>query len=202
MSPDYPKLIDKMSSYAKIAYARVSTDDQNLDRQLETLKAYCPDKIFTDHLSGKNLERPGFQQMMDYVREGDIIYVASMDRMARNLDDLLATTKRLQSKGITVHFLKENICLNPGTETSSMSKLIMSIMGAVAEFERSLIRERQREGILLAKARGVYKGRKPIDPDKMQEARKLIDEGFTKTKVCEKLQISRQTLYKYLKQSA
>ncbi|MCL1597003.1 recombinase family protein [Parasutterella secunda] len=191
-----------MSSYAKIAYARVSTDDQNLDRQLETLKAYCPDKIFTDHLSGKNLERPGFQQMMDYVREGDIIYVASMDRMARNLDDLLATTKRLQSKGITVHFLKENICLNPGAETSSMSKLIMSIMGAVAEFERSLIRERQREGILLAKARGVYKGRKPIDPDKMQEARKLIDEGFTKTKVCEKLNISRQTLYKYLKQSA
>lgn len=191
-----------MSSYAKIAYARVSTDDQNLDRQLETLKAYCPDKIFTDHLSGKNLERPGFQQMMDYVREGDIIYVASMDRMARNLDDLLSTTKLLQSKGITVHFLKENICLNPGAETSSMSKLIMSIMGAVAEFERSLIRERQREGILLAKARGVYKGRKPIDPDKMQEARKLIDEGFTKTKVCEKLQISRQTLYKYLKQSA
>lgn len=191
-----------MSSSAKIAYARVSTDDQNLDRQLETLKAYCPDKIFTDHLSGKNLERPGFQQMMDYVREGDIIYVASMDRMARNLDDLLSTTKLLQSKGITVHFLKENICLNPGAETSSMSKLIMSIMGAVAEFERSLIRERQREGILLAKARGVYKGRKPIDPDKMQEARKLIDEGFTKTKVCEKLQISRQTLYKYLKQSA
>lgn len=191
-----------MSSSAKIAYARVSTDDQNLDRQLETLKAYCPDKIFTDHLSGKNLERPGFQQMMDYVREGDIIYVASMDRIARNLDDLLSTTKLLQSKGITVHFLKENICLNPGTETSSMSKLIMSIMGAVAEFERSLIRERQREGILLAKARGVYKGRKPIDPDKMQEARKLIDEGFTKTKVCEKLQISRQTLYKYLKQSA
>ena len=189
-----------MSSSAKIAYARVSTDDQNLDRQLETLKAYCPDKIFTDHLSGKNLERPGFQQMMDYVREGDIIYVASMDRMARNLDDLLATTKRLQSKGITVHFLKENICLNPGAETSSMSKLIMSIMGAVAEFERSLIRERQREGILLAKARGVYKGRKPIDPDKMQEALKLIDEGLSKTKVCEKLQISRQTLYKYLKQ--
>lgn len=185
---------------AKIAYARVSSDDQNLDRQLETLKAYCPDKIFTDHLSGKNLERPGFQQMMDYVREGDIIYVASMDRMARNLDDLLATTKRLQSKGITVHFLKENICLNPGAETSSMSKLIMSIMGAVAEFERSLIRERQREGILLAKSRGVYKGRKPIDPEKMQEAQKLIEEGFSKTKVCEKLRISRQTLYKYLKQ--
>ena len=185
---------------AKIAYARVSTDDQNLDRQLETLKAYCPDKIFTDHLSGKNLERPGFQQMMDYVREGDIIYVASMDRMARNLDDLLATTKRLQSKGITVHFLKENICINPGAETSSMSKLIMSIMGAVAEFERSLIRERQREGILLAKSRGAYKGRKPINPEKMQEALKLIDEGLSKTKVCEKLQISRQTLYKYLKQ--
>lgn len=191
-----------MASSAKIAYARVSTDDQNLDRQLEMLKAYCPDKIFTDHLSGKNLERPGFQQMMDYVREGDIIYVASMDRMARNLDDLLLTTKLLQSKGITVHFLKENICLNPGAETSSMSKLIMSIMGAVAEFERSLIRERQREGILLAKARGVYKGRKPIDSETMQQARKLIDEGFTKTKVCEKLAISRQTLYKYLKQSA
>lgn len=187
-----------MPSSAKVAYARVSTDDQNLDRQLDLLNTYHPDKTFTDHFSGKNLERPGFQKMLEYVREGDIILVTSMDRMARNLDDLLSITKLLQSKGISIHFLKENICLDPSAETAAMSKLIMSIMGAVAEFERSLIRERQREGILLAKKRGVYKGRKPIDPDTVLQARELLKDGLSKTKICQELKISRSSLYKYL----
>lgn len=187
-----------MSSSARIGYARVSSDDQNLSRQLEILKPYNLDRIFTDHISGKDLDRTGFRQMMDYVRDGDIIYVASMDRFARNLNDLLNVTQQLQDRGIAVHFLKENLSLNPEGETSSMSKLILSIMGAVAEFERSLIRERQKEGIRLAIKRGVYKGRKPTDPQIIEQAKELIRQGLSKSKVCRKLNICRTTLYKYL----
>lgn len=188
-----------MSSSAKIGYARVSSDDQNLDRQLEQLKAYNLDKVFTDRVSGKNVERPGFRQMMDYARDGDIIYVVSMDRFARNLNDLLSVTRDLQERGIAIHFLKENIYLSPEGETSSMSKLILSIMGAVAEFERSLIRERQKEGIRLAVKRGAYKGRMPVDIKIIAEAKELIDQGVSKTIACKKVNISRTTLYKYLK---
>ncbi len=186
-----------MSSSAKIGYARVSSDDQNLDRQLEQLKAYNLDKVFTDKVSGKNVERPGFRQMMEYARDGDIIYVVSMDRFARNLKDLLTVTKELQERGIAIHFLKENIYLSPEGDTSSMSKLILSIMGAVAEFERSLIHERQKEGIRLAVKRGAYKGRAPIDIKIIDDARQLIEQGVSKTNVCRQLKISRTTLYKY-----
>lgn len=98
-----------MTVSAKVAYARVSTSDQNLARQLEALKLYEPDKIFTDQVSGKNLERPGFNQMLEYVREGDMIYVCSLDRLARNLNDLLDTIKGLQARGVSVHFLKDGI---------------------------------------------------------------------------------------------
>lgn len=187
-----------MSSSAKIGYARVSSDDQNLARQLDVLKTHDLDKVFTDHVSGKNVERPGFRQMMEYARDGDIIYVVSMDRFARNLKDLLTVIKELQERGIAIHFLKENIFLSPEGETSSMSKLILSIMGAVAEFERSLIHERQKEGIRLAVKRGLYKGRKPVDTKIIEEAKGLLDQGVSKTRVCKNLNISRTTLYKYL----
>lgn len=150
-----------MAAAAKVAYARVSSQDQNLDRQLEAFKLITPDRIFTDKLSGKNIDRPGFQDMMDYVRDGDHLYVASMDRLARNLKDLLEVTESLQKKGVAVHFLKENISLDPTGDQSPIAKLLLSMMGAVAEFERSLIRERQAEGIAIAKTRGVYKG--PLD---------------------------------------
>lgn len=146
-----------MATAAKVAYARVSSQDQNLDRQLEAFKLITPDRIFTDKLSGKNIDRPGFQDMMDYVRDGDHLYVASMDRLARNLKDLLEVTESLQKKGVAVHFLKENISLDPTGDQSPIAKLLLSMMGAVAEFERSLIRERQAEGIAIAKTRGVYK---------------------------------------------
>lgn len=187
-----------MSSSAKIGYARVSSDDQNLARQLEVLKTHNLDKVFTDKVSGKNVERPGFRQMMEYARDGDIIYVVSMDRFARNLKDLLTVTKELQERGIAIHFLKENIYLSPEGETSSMSKLILSIMGAVAEFERSLIHERQKEGIRLAVKRGAYKGRAPIDIKIIDDAKQLIEQGVSKTNVCRQLNISRTTLYKYM----
>ena len=185
-----------MTVSAKVAYARVSTSDQNLARQLEALKAYEPDKIFTDEVSGKSLERPGFNQMLEYVREGDMIYVCSLDRLARNLNDLLETIKGLQERGVSIHFLKENILISSDVKTSSMSKLILSIMGAVAEFERSLIRERQQEGIDLAKKRGVYKGRTPIAEDRIAKAKELYELGVPISKISKQMKIGRSTLYR------
>lgn len=185
-----------MTVSAKVAYARVSTSDQNLARQLETLKAYNPDKIFTDQVSGKNLERPGFNQMLEYVREGDMIYVCSLDRLARNLNDLLGTIKYLQACGVSIHFLKENILISSDAQTSSMSKLILSIMGAVAEFERALIRERQQEGIDLAKKRGVYRGRTPIAVDRVAKAKELYELGVPLSRIASQTKISRSTLYR------
>ena len=136
-----------MATSALVGYARVSTIDQNPDRQIEKLESLNVEKLFVDKASGKNTSRPGFQAMMNYVREGDVLVICSMDRLARNLFDLLSITKELQEKGVTVRFLKENIDLSPTGETSAISKLLLSMMGAVAEFERSLIKERQREGI-------------------------------------------------------
>ena len=102
-----------MATTAKVAYARVSSQDQNLDRQLEMFKSIKPDRIFTDKASGKNMDRLGFQDMLSYVRDGDHLYVASMDRLARNLKDLLEVSELLQKKGVAIHFLKENLSLIP-----------------------------------------------------------------------------------------
>ena len=174
----------------------MSSADQNLARQEETLKPYDLDRVFSDKASGKNKERPEFQRMIEFVREGDELFVCSMDRMARNLNDLLTITTRLQEKGVAVHFLKEKIDLDPAGETSAMTKLLMSMMGAVAEFERALIRERQREGIAIAQHKGVYKGRKPVDKTVIEEAIKRIESGVPITKVAKELKISRSTIYR------
>lgn len=187
-----------MSFSARIGYARVSSVDQHLDRQLAQFKERGIEKIFTDKVSGKNTDRPGFQQMMEFVREGDELYVCSMDRMARNLKDLLSITETLQDKGVSVHFLKENISLVPTGEKSALTKLLMAMIGAVAEFERSLILERQREGIEQAKKRNVYKGRVPIDQETIGKARQMVNDGMSKVVVAKKLGIGRTTLYKYL----
>ena len=187
-----------MSENTKIGYARVSTEDQNLARQLEELDKLNLKKVFTDKSSGKDTHREGFQQMMDYVREGDELYVLSMDRLARSTLDLLAVTHTLKDKGVSVHFLKENVHIVPHGKESAMSDLLLAMLGAVAQFERSLIRERQAQGIALAKKRGVYKGRKPTSSALIAKARILIEEGVPKTKVAQRLKISRKTLYKYL----
>ena len=187
-----------MATSALVGYARVSTIDQNPDRQIEKLESLNVEKLFVDKASGKNTSRPGFQAMMNYVREGDVLVICSMDRLARNLFDLLSITKELQEKGVTVRFLKENIDLSPTGETSAISKLLLSMMGAVAEFERSLIKERQREGIALAKSKGIYRGRKPLDQTKIQEAQKLITQGVPRAKVARDLKIGRTPLYRYL----
>lgn len=187
-----------MSENTKIGYARVSTEDQNLARQLEELDKLNLKKVFTDKSSGKDTNREGFQQMMDYVREGDELYVLSMDRLARSTLDLLAVTHTLKDKGVSVHFLKENVHIVPHGKESAMSDLLLAMLGAVAQFERSLIRERQAQGIALAKKRGVYKGRKPIQITVIEKARQMIESGIPKTKVAKKLGISRNTLYNRL----
>lgn len=180
-----------------VGYVRVSSIDQNIARQLEQLKHENIDKVFEDKASGATTNRPAFQQMLDYVREGDTIVVCSMDRLARNLSDLLSITTELHAKGISIKFLKENISLDASGNEHAMTRLLMSMLGAVAEFERSLIRERQREGIELAKKRGVYKGRKPTDPSIIEKARTKILQGIPLAKVARELKISRSTLYRH-----
>lgn len=189
-----------MATTAKVAYARVSSQDQNLDRQLEMFKSIKPDRIFTDKASGKNMDRLGFQGMLSYVRDGDHLYVASMDRLARNLKDLLEVSELLQKKGVAIHFLKENLSLIPSGDQSPISKLLLSMMGAVAEFERALIRERQAEGIALAKTRGVYKGRSPVSATLISQAKEKIAMGVPISRVAKNLKIGRTTIYKYLKE--
>ena len=147
----------------RVGYIRVSTLDQNTERQLDGQEL---DKVFTDKASGKDTKRPQLQAALDYLREGDSLVVHSMDRLARNLDDLRRIVLGLTSKGVLVEFVKERLTFTG--EDSAMSQLLLSVMGAFAEFERSLIRERQREGIALAKKAGVYKGRKPSLTDEQR----------------------------------
>ena len=136
--------------------------------------------------------------MMGYLREGDELIICSMDRLARNLDDLLTVTKQLQARGVTITFLKEHLTLKPCGEDSAISKLLLSMMGAVAEFERALIRERQREGIEIAKKAGKYKGRTPLKPSIIEDAKRLQATGVPMTRIAKELKVSRSVLYKYL----
>ncbi len=140
----------------RIGYIRVSTLDQNPDRQLEGAQV---SKVFADKASGKDTQRPQLDALLGYVREGDTLVVHSMDRLARNLDDLRRLVQQLTGRGVRIEFVKEGLTFTG--EDSPMANLLLSVMGAFAEFERELIRERQREGIALAKLRGAYRGRKP-----------------------------------------
>lgn len=179
----------------RVGYVRVSSDDQNPDRQLEGISV---ERTFIDRASGKSKERPELQKCLEYIRQGDILVVHSMDRLARNLDDLRSIVNKLTSEGIRVEFIKESLIFTG--EDSPMSTLLLSVMGAFAEFERSLIRERQREGIALAKKRGAYKGRKPsLSTEQIEKIKEMIALGIPKTKVAKEFAVSRQTLYECLK---
>ena len=178
----------------RIGYIRVSSLDQNEDRQLEGIEVA---KTFTDKASGKNAKRPQLEILMSFVRTGDTVIVHSMDRLARNLDDLRRIVQTLTGRGVCIEFVKEHLSFTG--EDSPMANLMLSVMGAFAEFERALIHERQREGIALAKKRGAYKGRKKSLSD--TEAAKLQERlatGISKAKVAREFGISRETLYKYL----
>ena len=144
----------------KIGYIRVSTADQNPERQRTELEAADVEEIYEDRVSGKNLDRPQLQEMLAFIRKGDTIIVHSLDRLARNLSDLLKTVEALTQKGVSIHFLKEKLEFDAGKDASPTAKLMLQLVGAFAEFERSMIKARQREGIELAKARGAYLGRK------------------------------------------
>ena len=179
----------------RIGYVRVSSFDQNPERQLEQVQV---DKVFTDKASGKDTQRPELDALLTFVREGDTVVVHSMDRLARNLDDLRRLVQKLTKRGVRIEFVKE--CLTFTGEDSPMANLMLSVMGAFAEFERALIRERQREGIALAKQRGAYRGRKKaLSPERISELRQRTDAGEQKAKLAREFGISRETLYQYLK---
>lgn len=182
-----------------VGYVRVSSSDQNVERQLEIIKDLNPDEIFIDHASGKNTDRPQLTAALKYLRKGDRLVIHSMDRLARNLDDLRKTVKELTDRAVTVHFIKESLTFTG--DDSPMSTLLLSVMGAFAEFERSLIRERQREGIAIAKAKGVYKGRKAaLSSEQIAELKiKDAERNFkNRSALAREFAISRETLYKYL----
>lgn len=179
----------------KIGYIRVSSFDQNPERQLEGIKL---NKKFIDKISGKNTARPQLEAMLDYTREGDTVIVHSMDRLARNLDDLRRLVTQLTDQKIKVEFVKEGLTFTG--EDSPLSTLLLSVMGAFAEFERALIKERQMEGIALAKKRGAYKGRKAVlSQEHIDEIKTRVAQGDKKSHIARDFGISRETLYQYLR---
>lgn len=183
----------------KVAYIRVSTVEQNEDRQLEAMKQYDIDKYFTEKVSGKDTNRPQLKAMLDYVREGDTVYIHDFSRLARSTKDLLDIVEQLNKKNVHLHSNKEN--LDTSTPTG---KLMLTMIGAINEFERTNLLERQREGIAVAKKNGKYKGGqvKKID-DKIfnQYYKQYQTRQINKVQFAKALNISRPTLDKLLKES-
>lgn len=178
----------------RVGYIRVSSIDQNTDRQLDGVEL---DKTFTDKASGKDTNRPQLKAALDYLRDGDTLVVHSMDRLARSLDDLRRMVRELTAKGVVVEFVKEKLTFTG--EDNAMANLLLSVMGAFAEFERALLKERQREGIALAKKAGIYKGRKrALTPERVKDLRERIRAGEKKAAIARSFGISRETLYSYL----
>lgn len=181
----------------RIGYIRVSTLQQNPDRQLEGIQL---DRKFVDYASAKSTDRPQLKSLIDFVREQDTVIVHSMDRMARNVFDLRKIVTCLNSKKVQVHFLKENLMFN-GND-SSMSNLMLTLMGAFAQFELDFIRERQAEGIEIAKKKGKFAGRKPkLTSEKIEFIEREMQTRKPKSQIAKELGISRNILYRYLKQS-
>ena len=179
----------------RIGYIRVSTVAQNDARQLENVEL---DKTFTDKLSGKDMNRPQLKAALDYARDGDVFIVHSMDRLARNLDDLRKIVTELNSKGVEVRFEKESLTFTG--DDAHITRLTLNILGAFAEFERALLKERQREGIALAKKAGLYKGRKrSLSPERIMELRKRVAAGEKRAGLAREFGISRETLYQYVR---
>lgn len=175
----------------KIGYIRVSSADQNTIRQLEGIKL---DKAFIEKLSGKSTDRPILQECLLYIRGSDTLYVHSIDRLARNAKDLLNIVEQLISKQVTIIFVKNNLTFSADTK-DHMAKLQLTMLAAFAEFERELIRERQREGIAIAKINGKYSGRRKVTDAILDEARKRAAAGEPITVIAKSFNLSRQTLY-------
>jgi DNA invertase Pin-like site-specific DNA recombinase len=177
-----------------VGYIRVSSTNQNTVRQLVDVKL---DKVFTDRCSGAQADRPALTELLEWVREEDVVHVHSMDRLARNLQDLKELVAAINDKGASVKFHKES--LEFSGEESPMSELLLNLLGAVAQFERALIKERQREGIEAAKKRGAYKGRKKaLCSSSIADLRQRRAAGEGVALLARKFGISRQTVYSYL----
>ncbi len=186
-----------MSKDQLVGYIRVSTAAQTTARQEEALADLRLDKTFTDKASGKDTERPQLAAALAHLREGDTFIIYSMDRLSRSLNDLITTVKSLTAKGVKVQFIKESLTFTG--DNNPMANLMLGIMGSLAEWERSVIRERQLQGIAIAKAKGAYKGRKKaLNADEQTELKALAAAGANKTALAKQFDISRQTLYTYL----
>ena len=176
----------------KIGYVRVSTKEQNTARQEELMKSLDVDKVYIEKMSGRNTERPFLQEMMNFVREGDSVVVESISRFARNTKDLLELTEELNNKHVQFISQKENIDTN-----TPAGKFMLTIFGAVAELEREYIRQRQKEGIEIAKEQGKYKGRPAKQLDTFDEIYQQWKSGnITATFASEQLNVSRSTFYR------
>jgi len=180
-----------------VGYVRVSSADQNLARQLDTIGQV--DRVFEDKVSGgSRTQRQGLADCLRYIRDGDVVRVASMDRLARSLVDLQQIVDEILAKGAQVHFIKENQTYTSQV-TDPIGRLLMHVLGGFAEFERNLIRERQAEGIRIAKAAGKYRGRaRRLTPQQITEARRRLSEGVSKTRIAADLKVDRSTLYRAL----
>lgn len=174
---------------AIIGYARVSTTGQSLEQQLAAL-AGC-EKVFNEKVSGSKTDRPQLQAMLEFVRSGDVLKVTKLDRLARNTRHLLEITDQLHAKGVTLQIL--NLGIDTATPTG---KLMLTMIGAIATFEREIMLERQAEGIALAKAKGVYKGRKPTAMEKRDEVLHLLSQGIAKASVAKRLGISVSSVHR------
>lgn len=180
----------------KVGYVRVSTVEQNEDRQLKQMQDINVDKLYMEKVSGKNTDREQLKLMLDFVREGDEVYVCDFSRLSRSTKDLLSIIETLNEKNVRLISLKESF----DTDTAT-GKLMITMIGAINEFERENLLERQREGIEIAKRQGKYKGRKKKDLDSFNDVYAEWQQGnITATSACKLLNISRATFYNRIKE--
>lgn len=178
----------------KFGYARVSTQEQNLDRQIDILKSYSVDKIIEDKATGTNTNRDGLQQLLSMLREGDEVYVESISRLGRNTLEVLSIVKEFKEKGVTFHSHKEN--MDTSTPTG---EAMFNIMVVLAQLERDLISERVKESLQASKARGKHIGRPFADQEKVDVALRMYDsKQYSVKEICRTVGISQGTLYRYL----
>ncbi|MGF6936976.1 DNA invertase Pin-like site-specific DNA recombinase [Paraburkholderia sp. UCT70] len=185
-----------MGKGQRVGYKRVSSVDQSTERQLDGVPL---DRVFEDRASGKNMDRPELRKALEYVRDGDTLVVHSIDRAARNTANLLELVESLIARGVTVEFVNESLTFRAGV-ADPMADLMMTMLAGFAQFERAMIRERQREGIAIAKAKGdVYKGRAPkLNAEQVADLRARCAAGEEKAAVARAMGISRVSLYRYL----
>ena len=179
-----------------IGYARCSTSEQHLDSQLEKLQSRGVDRVYQEKVSGAKKDRPELQNLLDYVRSGDTVVCCKLDRIARSTKHLLEIVEQLEEKGVSFEVL--NINLDTSTPTG---KLMLTMLGAIASFEREMMLERQAEGIAHAKARGRYKGRKPTARAKSKQVLELLDQGMTKQAVADQIGIGVASVYRIINES-